>query len=152
MIDDVTARLLSLGYTVMTADTFALTFLIDKVTNTIKNECNIDEIPDELHQVAVDMVCGEFLKAKQANGSLDESEINTEAAIKSIKEGDTQITYAISALKCANPRQSPTRAARRLPTRTPRTPKPLSCGHTRRRLNYSLCFATNSNLTPWAMA
>jgi hypothetical protein len=95
MKNDVAERLKSLGYETTANDEFALMFLISKVENTIKNECNVDGIPDGLHQIAVDMVCGEFLQAKQANGQLDESEINTEAAIKSIKEGDTQITYAI---------------------------------------------------------
>lgn len=93
MLEDVTSRLAALGYTVTDADTWLLTFIVGKVEETIKNECNIDEVPDGLHYVEVDMVCGEFLLAKQGSGQ--ELGIDVEAAVKQIKEGDTQITYAI---------------------------------------------------------
>jgi hypothetical protein len=95
MFEDVVKRLASLGYTVdETADAWVIDFCIDKVTNTILNDCNIDAIPDGLYQIAIDMVCGEFLFAKKGSGQLDN--FNVEAAVKSIKEGDTQVTYAIS--------------------------------------------------------
>jgi hypothetical protein len=95
VFEDVVQRLASFGYTVdETVDTWVLNFCIDKVTNTILNLCNIDSIPDGLHQIAVDMVCGEFLSGKKGSGQLDG--IDAAGAIKSIKEGDTQITYAVS--------------------------------------------------------
>jgi hypothetical protein len=94
MYEDVIERLQSLGYTVVDGDRYAIEFAVQKVTWTIRNECNVAEIPDGLHSIAVDMVCGEFLSMKKGTGQLPE--FNVESAIKSIKEGDTQITYAVS--------------------------------------------------------
>jgi hypothetical protein len=91
---DVTARLASLGYAVTEADEWIINFAIEKVTWTIRNECNLTEIPDGLHYIAVDMVCGEVLYSKKGSGQLDE--LDVDAAVKSIKEGDTQVTYAIA--------------------------------------------------------
>jgi hypothetical protein len=94
MFEDVVQRLASLGYTVdETADTWLINFCIDKVTHTIKNTCNIDAIPDGLYQIAVNMVCGEFLFAKRGSGQLNDFDV--ESTVKSIKEGDTQVVYAI---------------------------------------------------------
>ena len=94
MRDDVIERLKSLGYTVTAEDGFGLMFVIDKVTNIIKNDCNISEIPDGLYHIAVDMVCGEFLLVKKQGGQL--ADFNAESAIKQISQGDTSITYAVS--------------------------------------------------------
>ncbi len=96
IIDDVKKRLESFGYTVVDADDWLLNFLIDKVENTIKNDCNVSEIPDGLYQIAVDMVCGEFLQGKKAMGQLNIDGIDVDAAaIKQIQEGDTSVTFAI---------------------------------------------------------
>jgi hypothetical protein len=100
MQNDVTARLASLGYAVTEADAFALGFLIRKTENRILTDCNVSEIPEGLRNVAVDMVCGEFLFEKKQSGRLGE-DFDAETAIKSIKEGDTQITYAVG--DAANP-------------------------------------------------
>jgi hypothetical protein len=94
MYEDVIERLKSLGYEVNELDDWLLRFEINAVTQTIKNECNVTEVPDGLHFVAVDMICGKFLFAKKGSGQLDGFDV--EAAAKSIKEGDTQVTYAIS--------------------------------------------------------
>ena len=99
MYEDVIERLQSLGYTVVDGDRYGIEFAIQKVTWTIRNECNVAEIPDGLHNIAVDMVCGEFLSMMKGSGQLPE--FNVESAIKSIKEGDTQITYAVGDM--ANP-------------------------------------------------
>ncbi len=94
MYEDVIQRLQSLGYNVLDSDVWLINFAIDKVTWTIKNECNIPEIPDGLRYVAVDMACGEFLFAKKGSGQ--ELNFDVEAAVKTIKEGDTQITYGVA--------------------------------------------------------
>jgi hypothetical protein len=93
MLDDVIERLASFGYTVTEADSWVLTFVIEKVENHIKNSCNISSIPEGLHQMAVDMVVGEFLMGKKASGQLDESEIMNSEAVTSIKLGDTQVNF-----------------------------------------------------------
>lgn len=93
MKNDVTQRLASFGYTVVQADDWMLDFIIQKGTNHILNSCNISEIPEGLHQMAVDMVVGEFLMGKKASGQLDESEIMSSEAVTTIKLGDTQVNF-----------------------------------------------------------
>lgn len=93
MLEDVKMRLESFGYTVTDADSWILNFIVQKVENHIKNECNISSIPDGLYDIAVDMVVGEFLLSKKSTGQLTGFDLS--AAIKQIEEGDTSITYAI---------------------------------------------------------
>lgn len=93
MKNDVTQRLASFGYTVVQADDWMLDFIIQKVTNHILNSCNISSIPEGFHQMAVDMVVGEFLMGKKASGQLNESEILNSEAVTSIKLGDTQVNF-----------------------------------------------------------
>lgn len=95
MIDDVINRLASLGYTVIASDSWLLNFLIQKVTDQIKNYCNISELPNRIHSIAVDIVCGQFLYERKANLDTSLSFFNLESAVKQISEGDTSITYAI---------------------------------------------------------
>lgn len=93
MLDDVVKRLESLGYTATEADAWVLGFIIEKVENHIKNDCNVSEVPDGLHQIAVDMVVGEFLFQKKSTGQL--TGFDMEAVVKQVQEGDTSVTYAI---------------------------------------------------------
>lgn len=93
MIDDVIARLASFGYIVASNDFLLIEFLIPKVENRIKNNCNIDIIPDGLHDIAVDMVVGEFLFTKKSIGRLEGFDLDI--AVKQISEGDTSVTFAI---------------------------------------------------------
>ncbi len=95
LIDDIKNRLASFGYTLLDTDNFALDFVIDKVENKIKNECNITEIPDGLYQVEIDRICGEFLFAKKQSGQL--TEYDFDMIEKQIQDGDTTVTYAIEA-------------------------------------------------------
>ena len=91
-IDEIKQRLNSFGYTVDSNDTFALGFLIKKVENHIKHECNIDTVPDDLNQVWIDCVCGEFFAEKKATGQL--TDIQIEQIVKKIQDGDTTVEYA----------------------------------------------------------
>lgn len=93
MLEVVTERLASFGYVVTENDSWMLDFIIQKVENSIKNDCNIDSVPEGLHEVAVDMVVGEFLLNKKSKGQLEGFDLD--AAIKQIKEGDTSVTFAI---------------------------------------------------------
>jgi len=89
MKDDIINRLATLGYTYVEADDVLITFVTDKVTNHICNNCNLSEIPLGLKEKAIDMICGEILTIKYSMGLLD-----VESAVSSIKEGDTQINFA----------------------------------------------------------
>jgi hypothetical protein len=93
MLDDVKQRLTTFGYALDIADDWVLEFIIQKVTNHIQNKCNIVDIPEGVHQMAVDMVVGEFLMGKKASGQLNESDILKSDAVTSLKMGDTQINF-----------------------------------------------------------
>ncbi len=88
MLEDVKARLTSFGYTVAESDEGIINLIIEKIESKIKNECNTNEVPKELHHVAVDMVCGEFLLIQKNTGKLDIDE-----TLKSLKDGNITITY-----------------------------------------------------------
>jgi len=93
MLEDVTNRLASFGYAVTETDSWMLGFIIQKVENHIKNQCNTSTIPEGLHEIAVDMVVGEFLLGKKSIGQL--TGFDLDAAVKSIQEGDTNVTFAL---------------------------------------------------------
>ena len=94
--EDVISRLSQLGYTATEADYDALDFELNKIVNYTLNYCNIPtitDIPNILDPRTVDRVCSEFLFYKKNSGELEN--FNYDATIKSIKEGDTTLTYAL---------------------------------------------------------
>lgn len=86
-------RLVSFGYNLEEDDGWVICFAIQKVENHIKNSCNTTSVPDGLFNVAVDMVCGEFLFAKKQTGKLELTDLDLNGAITSIKEGDIQVNF-----------------------------------------------------------
>lgn len=86
-------RLAMLGYTATPEDDDIIQFELTKVLNYVKNYCNRTDIPEILDNRITDRVCGEFLYYKKNSGSLEG--FNYDNVIKSIKEGDTTITYAV---------------------------------------------------------
>lgn len=97
MKDDVIKRLASFGYTFKQNDDvedWMLGFIILKVTKHILNTCNILSVPDDLHEVSVDMVVAEFLIEKKVSGQLNELEVLNSEAVTSVKLGDTQVNFS----------------------------------------------------------
>lgn len=86
-------RLVSFGYTLKEDDSWLICFAMQKVENHIKNSCNTTEVSDGLFNVAVDMVCGEFLFTKKQTGQLEIADLDFDGAFTSIKEGDTQVNF-----------------------------------------------------------
>ena len=95
MLEAVKERIQSFGYELQTGDDAILAFCIGKVENTIKNDCNVLEIPAGLFHIAVDMAVGEFLSAKKtfAPDSLSGLDLSG-VAVKQLQEGDTTTTFA----------------------------------------------------------
>lgn len=91
--EDVINRLGQLDYTANEADYDQIDFELEKTLNYVKNYCNITIIPDILDQRIIDRVCSDFLYYKKNSHSMEG--FNYDAVIKSIKEGDTQIQYAV---------------------------------------------------------
>ena len=95
MLERIKERLRSIGYAVKDSDDIAINFAMQKVENTIKNDCNISAIPDGLMHIAIDMVVGEFLMSKKTFAPNDLLNFNLDAAVKQIQEGDTNISFAL---------------------------------------------------------
>jgi len=101
MIDRIKQRLASLGYNYTEADAFALELILDKINGRICHACNISEIPAGcMDAEIIDAVCGEFLAGKKATGNL--SEIELEAVVKAITEGDTKVEFATGSTGAAD--------------------------------------------------
>lgn len=90
---DVTARLMSLGYTVNDGDDAEISYSIGRASEEIKANINRTEIPRELYYTHIDMAAGMFLKSRKALGKLGES-FNFQAPAKSISQGDISVTFA----------------------------------------------------------
>ena len=103
-VDEVKKRLESFGYEVRAEDESALTFCVEKVRSTIKNEINHDEVPDGLEHIAVDMAAGEFLLAKKTFAPDDLAGIDLDYAVKQIQMGDTNTVFAVGEA-CLTPEQ-----------------------------------------------
>lgn len=91
--EDVIRRLKHLGYTATESDYDHIDFELEKTLNYVMNYCNITTIPEIIDYRIVDRVCAYFLYYKKNSGSLEG--FNYDAVIKSIKEGDTTLTYAV---------------------------------------------------------
>lgn len=76
------------------ADDPLLDIALNNVQWRIKNLSNLSEIPEGLESLAVSMVVGEYLNMKKCSGQLEGFDLDA-AAVKSIQEGDTNITFAL---------------------------------------------------------
>lgn len=90
--DDIVKRLTQLGYKPVEADYEQIDFELNKMSNYVLNYCNIDTIPEIVEPRLIDRVCSEYLFYKKNSGQLEG--FDYDFVIKSIKEGDTSITYA----------------------------------------------------------
>lgn len=95
MLEMVKERLKSLGYEIQNDDSVILNFCIQKVENTIKNDCNLSSIPDGLMNIAVDMAVGEFLASKKTFSPESISGIDLDLAVKQIQTGDTNVAFSV---------------------------------------------------------
>ena len=77
------------------ADDPLLDIALNNVQWRIKNLSNLSEIPEGLESPAVSMAVGEYLNMKKCSGQLEGFDLDA-AAVKSIQEGDTNITFALS--------------------------------------------------------
>lgn len=98
MLENVIERLASFGYSDVTdSDMVILDFAVKKVTSTIKNDINQQDIPEGLLCIAVDMVVGEFLSAKKAFSPDDLSSLDLSSeAVTELKEGDISVSLGVA--------------------------------------------------------
>ena len=91
--DLVLKRLSSLGIETDKSDEFSITFAVEKVRSTIKNEINWQDVPEGLENIAADMAVGEFLLVKKTFAP-DSLNIDLSYAVKQIQAGDTNTVFA----------------------------------------------------------
>lgn len=87
-------RLAAFGYELQPADEALLVFALDKAVGSIKNDCNLADLPEGLQRIAVEWAAGEFLQAKKAFAPDDLAGLDLEAAVKQIQAGDTSVVFA----------------------------------------------------------
>lgn len=71
-----------------------LDIVISNVQYRVQNETNRKDMPEGLESLAVSMAVGEYLNMKKCSGQLEGFDLDA-AAVKSIQEGDTNITFAL---------------------------------------------------------
>lgn len=95
MRDCVLALLTAIGVTGAEKDP-VVTLALDNARWKIKNLTNLSDVPEGLEGVAVGIAVGEYLRVKKAAGQLDMEGLDlTEAVVKSLQEGDTNVSYAV---------------------------------------------------------
>lgn len=87
-------RLAAFGYEVQPADEALLVFALDKAVGSIKDDCNLADLPEGLQRIAVEWAAGEFLQAKKAFAPDDLAGLDLEAAVKQIQAGDTNVVFS----------------------------------------------------------
>lgn len=95
MQDLVKTALKFLGYTTSENDDALITFFIVKVTNEVKIEYNITQVTDEMENIIVDVVLGEFLQHKKTfmKDDLTGLDLIGLGEVSSISIGDTSTSY-----------------------------------------------------------
>ena len=92
MREQVIAMLTALGVTGAAEDPL-LDIVISNVQYRVQNKTNRKDMPEGLVSVAVYMAVGEYLNMKKCSGQLEGFDLD--AAVKSIQEGDTHISFAL---------------------------------------------------------
>ena len=88
-------RLAAFGYKVTDDDNSALEYNIRRAEAYLIAQTNQKQVPDGLDYVWVDMAVGMFLADKKVTGALGDT-YTFDAPVKSVSEGDTSVTFAIS--------------------------------------------------------
>ena len=92
--EDVVSRLVSFGYDPTEDDAWMIAFTVKGTVNHVLNEINHSVVPTGLHEVVVDMICGEVLNAKFSSGQLELTSLDLDGMIQSVSEGDTTVAFS----------------------------------------------------------
>lgn len=92
--DSVIEKLGLINYDLQNNDVVLIEFIIKKVENSIFNKTNLKSIPEQLNQILIDKVVGEFLFSMKNSGNLKLENLDFSPLPISIKEGDTDIKFS----------------------------------------------------------
>ena len=85
----------ALGLTVTESNIVIIRSRLERVTAFVKNFCNREDIPEGLEPAVADMAAGETLLQMASFGLLPQG-FDVNQALKSIRLGDTDVTFADS--------------------------------------------------------
>lgn len=92
-IVDICNELVTLGAVPDEDDLWLILFSIQKAEAHILNQTNQATIPDGLSEVAVDMICGNFIQTKYLSGKLCLTDLHLDDIVRSVTQGDTTVTF-----------------------------------------------------------
>ncbi len=92
-LQEVVDLLSALGIVLTTGDDYLLSFSASYVEQEIKNACNVSEVPEGLHKVAVGLIVARFLSAKKAKKQVDADTLDFSPMLKELSEGDTKLVW-----------------------------------------------------------
>ncbi len=108
VINDISAKvrelLTALGYKPAEENETLINFSVRYVIRSVLDNCNLDELPENLYPLTIRLAAGEFLFAMKGTGGLAGFDVNIDAAVKTIEEGDVSVTFAIGD-GCMTPEQ-----------------------------------------------
>lgn len=82
------------GYAINDGDRALIRICAEHAQREIMTACNLPDVPEGLLTCASRLTAAEFLRLKKATGALDGfAGIDLTAAVKSIQEGDTAVSY-----------------------------------------------------------
>ncbi len=93
---EVSERLSALGYKDISNEETVLHYNIRKAEDILKNKTNQISVPNGLKTIWIDMAAGMFLQDLKQIGKLISTDFDFSSPVKSITEGDTSVTYALS--------------------------------------------------------
>lgn len=101
ILNDVIDRLSGLGFSVTQQTEDDITFAINEACERIKTETNLNEVPEGLRYVWIDMAAGAVLRDKLAAGQLG-PELDFSGEAKRITEGDVTVELNTAASGAAH--------------------------------------------------
>lgn len=90
-VEEVKKRLVQLGIKDQEQDNDKINFYIEKVISYVLNFCNREDVPGIIEPIVLDKICSDFMIEQKNMGNI--SDFDYDSGIKTIKEGDTSITY-----------------------------------------------------------
>lgn len=93
LLEQAALLLQSMGWDVSPEDNWPLRFCKERVTAQLCAACNVPELPQALESVAVQRICGEFLRYQMGSGNLPDFDL--QQAVSAIQEGDIKVEFAL---------------------------------------------------------
>lgn len=95
-LDEVGNLISAIGVPLSQGDDYLLSFSVGYIEQEIKNSCNVNEVPEGLYKVAVELIVARFLSAKKSKHEVDADLLDFSPILKELSEGDTKQVWDTS--------------------------------------------------------